>query len=73
MSIHESFCAWECGCRRKTRYSKARHANGRIQHILRLSGGYAAGSLRPYRCRFCGGWHFGHVRVGDAGLCERGE
>jgi hypothetical protein len=56
------FMAWDSGCGRKVRYSKARHAFQQIRRISRLSDRRAVDSLETYHCRFCGGWHFGHLR-----------
>jgi hypothetical protein len=62
MSVYGLFCAWDSGCRNKVRYSRARDAVRGILRISRLAGRHGVGSLREYHCRFCGGWHFGHLR-----------
>jgi hypothetical protein len=48
-------------CGRKRQH--ADEANARV-HIrsLRANGKALSGWLTPYRCKFCGFWHVGHLR-----------
>jgi len=70
MSVREMFWAWDSGCRSKVRYSKARHATQRILQISQLSSRQGMDLLRTYHCRFCGGWHLGHLRSEAQGKGE---
>jgi hypothetical protein len=65
------FNKWDSGCRGKVRYSKAKHAVGRIQRICRSACGVNVSSL-AYRCEFCGGFHFEHQRRAFAARIEEG-
>lgn len=47
----------ERGCTSKAVYISRREARSTSRH-----GRGQDGSLRPYRCRFCDGWHLGHPR-----------
>ena len=47
------------GCIGKRRFRDPRAAMRAIRHLV-LERGYQ-GHLSPYRCRFCGAWHFGHT------------
>ena len=43
-------------CRGKVRLTSRREARGAARYLVRLSGG----TVLPYHCRFCDGWHVGH-------------
>ena len=45
------------GCTSKAFFVSRREARSTIHHGRRQDG-----SLRPYRCRYCDGWHLGHWR-----------
>jgi hypothetical protein len=48
----------ERACESKAVFISRREARSLIAHGRRVDGG-----LRPYRCRFCAGWHLGHRRT----------
>jgi hypothetical protein len=43
-------------CRGKVRLSSRVEARSAARDLVRRSGG----SIQPYHCGFCGGWHVGH-------------
>jgi hypothetical protein len=45
----------ERSCTSKVPYMSRREARSRVRH-----GRNQDGTLRPYRCPFCGAWHLGH-------------
>lgn len=45
----------ERACTSKLAYASRREASSRVRH-----GRHQDGTLHPYRCGFCGGWHLGH-------------
>ncbi|HVA85094.1 MAG TPA: hypothetical protein VNF73_02125 [Candidatus Saccharimonadales bacterium] len=47
----------ERGCGSKARYESRREARSYANHGVRRDG-----SLHPYHCEWCGGWHLGHRR-----------
>jgi hypothetical protein len=47
-------------CDGKTRYTSFAEAAGAMRTFLRHVGN-DGWPLSPYRCRFCNGFHFGHV------------
>lgn len=51
----------ERGCTSKAAFSSRREAQSWVRHGRRSNG-----SLDPYHCRYCDGWHLGHRR-GHAG------
>ena len=46
-------------CGNKVRYPTQEEAMNGIYRLLR--GGKADGCVHPYKCNFCGGYHFGHT------------
>lgn len=46
-------------CKGKVRHVDQVAAQTAIRALVRAKGDQ--GPLSPYRCRFCGGWHFGHT------------
>lgn len=44
-------------CDRKQRHATKEEAHQHIYHLHQVQGGEW---LRPYHCKFCGGWHCGH-------------
>jgi hypothetical protein len=47
----------ERSCTSKSMFTSRREANQRARHSRGTDG-----SLRPYHCDNCGGWHLGHRR-----------
>lgn len=45
-------------CKGKTRYGSAKDATVAIRNLHRAKG--PQGFMTPYKCQFCGAWHFGH-------------
>lgn len=45
------------GCTSKARFGSRREARALAKH-----GRMSDGSLAPYHCQYCGGWHLGHRR-----------
>ncbi len=45
-------------CERKTRFETKDEALASARHTRAVSG---RGPVAAYRCRFCGGWHVGHL------------
>ncbi len=58
---NREFWQWESSCGRKVRYSRRSLALRCIQRIASAGGGYKLESFVTYRCRFCGGYHLGHL------------
>ena len=59
-------------------WDRAREARGAARALVRRGGG----TVLPYRCRFCDGWHVGHPMAAALGsplmpeglnLCPRGS
>lgn len=48
-------------CESKKRYSTREEAERAIAQIFYHSHGYP-GKLNVYHCKFCGGWHVGHMK-----------
>jgi hypothetical protein len=55
--INRNLPSAERSCTSKTMYV----SRGEAKSVAR-QGRLQDGSLRPYRCRFCPGWHLGHRR-----------
>ena len=47
-------------CRCKVRLASRAEARDAAQAVVRRSGG----TVMPYHCRFCDGWHIGHPMTG---------
>lgn len=47
-------------CKGKVRHTDQARAWAALHALERNKG--PQGPMRVYRCQFCGGWHFGHVR-----------
>jgi hypothetical protein len=47
-------------CDGKTRFTSFAAAAGALRLLLR-AGGYDGWPMNAYRCKFCNGFHFGHV------------
>lgn len=47
------------GCVGKQRYGSKGHANAASRRVTEATG---KGGTIAYKCRHCGGWHFGHNR-----------
>jgi hypothetical protein len=55
--INRNLPMQERGCTSKAVYLTRREAKSLVRNGRR---GYAG--LKPYRCRWCSGWHLGHPR-----------
>jgi hypothetical protein len=47
---------FERSCASKARYGSRRDARSRVRNSRNQDG-----TLKPYHCQFCDGWHLGHT------------
>jgi hypothetical protein len=55
--INRNLPMQERGCTSKAVYVSRREAQSLLRH-----GRHGYAGLKPYRCRWCDGWHLGHAR-----------